>query len=93
MKTGIDLVIKERKHQIEDLNHTSEKDDKLVNSQLLYLAQYCIFSNNEYLPKDNTWHKDYISQLHNKTRIEQLTISAALIIAEIDRRLRLEEDK
>lgn len=85
---GLDLVIEECRHVIEDLKFTAEHDDKLTGSQLLYLAQYCIFSNNDYLPKD-TWSIDYIKQLHMKSRIDQLTIAAGLIISEINRRLRI----
>ena len=90
--TGIELITKERQEQIQKHGFDETNDDKLVNSQLLYLAQYILFSNDCNLPKD-TWSKDYIYQLHLKPRIEQLAIAAALIAADIDRRMRLEKNK
>lgn len=91
MKTGIELIAEERKHQIDDLGFTPEKDQKLDKGELLMLAQYCVLSNEDHKPT-KIWSKDYLAGLHLKTRIEQLTIAGAVIAAEIDRRLQCLKD-
>jgi hypothetical protein len=88
-KTGAQLILEEREHQIQDLHFSNEHDDQLNKGQLLFLAQYCLFSNNDNVPKEG-WSTDYLKQIHLKTRIEQLTIAGAVIAAEIDRRLRIQ---
>ena len=88
-KTGAQLISEERDHQIKDLHFSNEHDDQLNKGQLLFLAQYCLFSNNDNVPKEG-WSTDYLKQIHLKTRIEQLTIAGAVIAAEIDRRLRIQ---
>lgn len=86
-KNAISLVQEERLNHSK-LGFTEEHDDKLTDGQLMYLAQYCIFSNDEYLPKKG-WDMDYLRQLHLKSKEEQLVIGASILCAEIDRRLRI----
>jgi len=85
---ALEAVIEERRHQIEDLGHTMEKDDLLVNGELLTFVSYFVMSNEDNFPK-NGWNKDYLKQVHLKPRIEQLQIANAVLTAEIDRRKRL----
>jgi hypothetical protein len=89
--TGLEWIALKRKEQIEKHNFTSEHDDKHNKGQLLMLAHYCILSNNDNMPKDETWRKDYLSSFFLLPRIEQLAIAGALIAAEIDRRQRENE--
>ena len=86
-KTGVELIAEERQKQINVHGFTPEHDDKFTGGQLKFLAQYLLFGNDCFLPKD-TWSIDYIKSLHFLPFIEQLTIAGALIAAEIDRRIR-----
>ena len=90
--TGIELIALEREAQIKSLGFSVENDAKRPFGELLQLAIYCIFSNNDNLPKHG-FSGDYIKQLHYKSRIEQLAIAGALIAAEMDVRILEIENK
>ena len=84
---GLELVLNEMKEQ-ESLGFTVDHDIKYSKGQLLQLAEYCILSNESFLPKDG-WSIDYIKQFHLLSRKRQIAIAASLLIAEINRRDKL----
>lgn len=87
-KTGVELIAEERQEQIKKHGHTAEKDDLKVDEELVGVARYILFANNDYLPKG--YDRDDIMQIFTRPRIEQLAIAGAMLAAEIDRLQRLE---
>jgi hypothetical protein len=87
---GLELVLAEIKEQ-ESLGFDVDHDSKYTKGQLLQLANYCILSNDSNLPKEG-WSIDYIKQFHLLPRKRQIAIAASLLIAEINRRGKLEID-
>lgn len=90
METGIELIVKERKRQIDEEGWTAQHDDQHTNFQLLCAAVcYCMASSSSILGTywpvswDKKWWKP-------TTYIRNLTKAGALIAAEIDRLQRLE---
>ena len=95
MKTGIDLIAKERQRQIEDEGWTKEHDAELTNGSLA-LAAVCYAIPNElrhysYCPlrKEKVpdfwlWDKKWWKPCP-EDRIRELVKAGALIAAEIDR--------
>lgn len=90
LKTGIELIAEERYEQI----HKHKWDD--TNAEyLVELAKYLLFYNYlDYAEKDNI--REYLKdeydipqsvfdKFDSKTEIERLTVSAALLAAQIDR--------
>jgi hypothetical protein len=82
--TGIEHITKKRVEQFA-LDFDAEHDAKFTKGQLLMLANYLIFSNDNNMPKDS-WSVDYLKQILRLPRLDQLAIAGALIAAEIDRR-------
>lgn len=90
--TGIEMIIEERKHQLEKLGFTIEADvKKYKGGQLLMLAHYIMLGNNANMPKDS-WSVDYIKQIHRHSLPKQLAIAGALIAAHIDVVLAIEKE-
>lgn len=90
MKTGIELIVQERKEQIEKHNRTVEHDvHSNDQGQLRFAADFIIsyikFSPNPDNFKPEGWDIDYWSKLCKKSYRERLIIAGALIAAEIDR--------
>ena len=89
--SGIELVKQERERQIRVEGWTEEHDDKHVNNELA-LAAACyavpdVFSQGYWPPTwDLSWYK-------STTRIRDLSKSAALLVAEIERLQRIEIKK
>ena len=89
--TGIELIAQERKEQIEKHKHF---DDKVYYLDIL--AIYCLLHDND-AERDNygyfLWQdekgfkldKKSKEKIDNKTRLERLIVSGALIAAELDR--------
>lgn len=106
MKTGIDLITEERKRQIEKEGWTNSHDDEHNREELLdaarcytLSAQACLYSKNnvtfnggfrkgEDVPRDWPWNG--LSWKPSGNPVRDLEKAGALIAAEIDRLLRLE---
>nr|WP_293837509.1 hypothetical protein [uncultured Arsenicibacter sp.] len=95
MRSGVDLIAKERHEQINKHGFSIEKDlsqndyEKLISATLSILFQNPKFSEPiERKPiyfYPNSWDDKYYERIVQKSRIEQLVIAGALIAAEIDR--------
>jgi hypothetical protein len=84
METGIDLIAKERKEQIEKHGRTIEKDvTENDNGQLKYGAVALLNSIEEDFPSE--WDSELCKKMMAKTELEKVIIAGALIAAEIDR--------
>lgn len=91
MKTGIELIVEERKEQIEKHNWSKEHDQSHNNNELkmaalFAIAPYDILYENmpiEYI-LEKGW-ETFKSKVSNKGEIDRLKIAGALIAAEIDR--------
>lgn len=86
MIRGIDLVAAERSKQIAkgfDVFHDS--DEFHQNGEMAMAAVFAITGDNKHYPQN--WNKDYAEKLVCKHDLERNIISAALLIAEIDRKL------
>lgn len=88
MKTGIELIADERREQIEKHGWDTNHDSNYENEELLKAALFCIDQKRFEWPW--LWISKFRDKILNKSRIEQLTVSAALIAAEIERLQRLE---
>jgi hypothetical protein len=94
--TGIELIAAERKRQIEEEGWTAEHDDQWKRGEIAEAAAtYSSLPQEEgafinwrklHWPWDAEWYKP-----EPNDRIRELTKAGALISAEIDRLLRLEE--
>lgn len=86
--TGIELIVKERKEQIDkgyDIKHDNQFNS---NSQLSYAAQILIIETLYPTDSDNTplyWNSESWENMKQKQYKERLVIAGALIAAEIDR--------
>lgn len=84
MKTGTDLILEERKEQIEKHDKTilhdqnNNKEGQLIRSALAYI-------NNEYGALPDSWKIASREKFNNKQVVERLIIAGALLAAEIDR--------
>lgn len=93
MKTGIELIAAERQEQIEKHGWTLEHDAGYRNDQLSQAAFYC-FDLAGYNPmnihKKHSWPDgwdDYFEEkIKAKTKIQQIVVGAAFLIADNDRR-------
>jgi hypothetical protein len=90
MKTGIELISEERKRQVEKEGWTSDHDDKHDKSELAHAATCYLNTKHQtiiqgFWPWDKKWWKP------SENRIRNLVKAGALIAAEIDRLLRLEQ--
>lgn len=95
MKTAIELIAQEREEQLTKHGKTIEHDikinnqDQLIEAAWLLLAEEADFLDGQavgdYAPTG--WNKEVFSYIMSKPKIERYTIAAALIAADIDRRL------
>jgi len=89
MKTGVELIAKERQKQIEKHGRTIESDSQNNNGEQLAQAASCLSypfhyaQNNDDIP--DGWDRDTFLKLWKKPHIKKLVIAGALIAAEIDR--------
>ncbi len=88
--TGIELIAKERKEQIEKHGYTKDGDQKNNwAGQLSWAASCLAFENIEdwdarhSAPVD--WNLEAWQKMHDKSHKERLIIAGALIAAELDR--------
>ena len=82
METGLELIAKERKEQIEKHKWTEEHDKEHTEGQLKFASLYALGEKSKLQSYGWEWFQDKID---GKTDIERLTIAGALICAEIDR--------
>lgn len=91
MKTGIELIAKERKEQIEKHGFDVNNDDGYSNEELRLAAIYALTMDRVWYP--DTWNFWWHDKMVKKEEcmsehdfyIERLKIAGALIAAEIDR--------
>ena len=83
MKSGIELIAKERQRQIEAEGWTPEHDDQHVHGELADAAACYVDGNPVGWPWDEKWWKPSSDPIRN------LAKAGALIAAEIDRLQRL----
>ena len=93
MKTGIELIVQERKEQIEKHGWSLDHDASYADGQLIEAALFCyeqarinlgiIHHENRQWPEG--WIKHFENKIRNKPAIEQLTVCGAFWIAEYDR--------
>jgi hypothetical protein len=90
MKSGAELISKERMEQIQKHNWNAAHDD-LSNEEgeLSEAAAYLITGHESFYPAG--WEPETKTRFFKKNRTEQLIIAGALLAAEIDRLKRLEE--
>lgn len=89
MKSGIELITKERQEQIEkhgrnipsDVYYNSTKENGYY--PLVSGAIYLIDDNYKWAPSH--WNKEILNKMRSKDYKERLIIASALIAAEIDR--------
>jgi hypothetical protein len=93
MKSGIQLITKERKEQIKKHNRSVE-EDVLLNTRLqlpmgavALIEKDWTFNGDKRTPEG--WDFKIWNKMHNKSYKERLIIAGALIAAEIDRIQRL----
>ena len=85
---GVSLIIKERAEQIEKHGYAFGHDKAHSNGEIALVAGYIAIHNIWAIPDD--W-QPFKAKVARKGRIEQLQIAGALIAAEIDRLLNIEE--
>ena len=87
MKTGIELIAKERQEQITKHKRTTEYDIQYNKyGQLGIAAQSLLEKFIEYRVKPTSdWNDDIWDKMINADYIKRLTIAGAFIAAEIDR--------
>jgi len=93
MHNTIDAILQERLHQEFDLGWTEEHDDQHVNEELLKAAICMIYNGVLVWPWPDTEFKFVDSERDFDGRTHQLVKAAALIAAEIDRRVRMQDAK
>ena len=92
MKTGIELIIKEREEQVVKHGYTINEDKKYTNGELIYFVEFLLKNKND-SEKDNIkdiliemgFNSVYLHNMGMKSEKKRLTIAGALIAAEIDR--------
>lgn len=96
MKTGIELILQERKEQIEKHGWSLDHDASYADGQLEKAAIFCQTQANIKLHNINGhlysnvkwpdgWIKSFEDKIRNKPVIDQLTVCGAFYIAEYDR--------
>jgi hypothetical protein len=92
--TGVELIAAERKRQIEEEGWTARHDDEYKNDQLIEAAMCYVSSKkiraNSLVMSLWPWKKELWKPTPDN-RIRELEKAGALIAAEIDRLLRLED--
>lgn len=92
MKTGIELIAKERSEQIEKHGFKAEDETQHYQSnELIDAAMYCLMEDDDLYPRSwGFWFHDNMRKKEERMSeqeftIERLKIAGALIAAEIDR--------
>lgn len=88
MKTGIELIIEERREQLYKHNWSFKHDqEEHSEGQLLLAAIYAITVDPLDAPIEHGYGgwEDFVDKIQDKDAIERLKIAGALIVAEIDR--------
>lgn len=96
METGIDLIAKERKEQIEKHGRTIEQDvmyndneQLAIGAEMLLAVEHEVGIDSESFPYG--WDKETCNYMLSKSYKERLIIAGALIAAELDRLIYLEK--
>lgn len=82
-RTGIELIIEERKDQIEKHGFSVDNDTYYSKGELIQAALFC--ANPEFFSWPNQWDEHFKDKILNKDRIGQLKCGGAFFAAEIDR--------
>ena len=90
MKSGVGLIAKERSEQITKHDWTLEHDRDHISDELVYAAMYALNPCND-TGREMGWDL-FKDKIDSKTAIERYIVAGALIAAEIDRLLNLEEE-
>ena len=91
MKTGIELITKERQEQIEKHRRTIEEDVKYnSNKELSIVAQELLEQQPSVQNTPHNWRNPILHKMLSKPYMDRLIIAGALICAEIDRLKALE---
>lgn len=94
MKTGIELIKKEREEQIHKHGFSLQKDAEFYkNGELLQAADFCLeqarikagVQKNMQLAWPDGWDLYFRDKIYGKSVIDQLTVCGAFILAEKDR--------
>lgn len=102
MPTGIELIAQERREQIEKHNRSILYDcNENGNHQLVHAASGLLFTEDELSPMDlimdfrklENWNKEIIARMVNKPYKDRLIIAGALIAAELDRLIAVENNE
>ena len=92
---GIERIAAEQKRQIEEEGFTAEHDDCWIKGQMAKAAMcYCMEpgdGEDDHIPDEWPWPSAWWKPTCPDNRIRELEKAGALIAAEIDRLLRLEE--
>ena len=83
MKTGIELIAKERKEQIEKHGYDAENDAECNDNELIKGALFAINPNQFEWPYE--WGDSHMRTINKKCKVERLAVAGAFIAAEIDR--------
>jgi hypothetical protein len=86
---GVELIRKERMEQLEKHRFSIDHDKGYKYGELADLAQYAMTGDLIYYPNNMSTY--YVGSIRRKERIEQLAIAGALIAAEIDRILSIND--
>ena len=87
--TGIELIAKERKEQIEKHGWTKDHDAEHTDKSLVHAAIFVLTKGTKNYPK--SWGLEFRDKLLKKEGIEALKVAGALLAAEIDRLIALEK--
>lgn len=83
MKTGVQLIAKERKKQIKKWGTTSAHDVDHYEGELKTAALYALTGESQY---KQTGFEDFEESTDEKGELQRLVTAGALIAAEIDRK-------
>lgn len=92
-KTGMELIVQERKEQIEKHGWSLEQDQDYKFEQLAQAAYFCLDQANikqsgiktEYFRWPVGWDRHFEQKIRDKSIIGQLTVAGAFLMAENDR--------
>lgn len=82
--TSIDMIILERARQIREEGWSPEHDDKWTDEELASAAAYYASPTDKGTPIHWPWAREW-NKKEQHSRIRQLVIAGALIVAELDR--------
>jgi hypothetical protein len=88
---GVQLIGAERMEQIEKHGFNIANDADYNNEELLHAARYCLSPTVFDWPR--FWNKSFKEKVDNKSYLQKLVVAGALIAAQIDRELYLENLK